>query len=330
MTEQLSKNLYTKHRLSFNNEGKFKILLFSDVQERTNFDKKTLDCINMMLDEAKPDLVVLGGDQCMGPDVHSVEDFKKFLSVLASPMEQRKIPWAHIYGNHDYDLEFEQLLQQSFYEEYPFCISKHTEGISGVTNFMLPIFKHNSDEVGFSVWGLDTHRDKYQFAKDYGIEKMVDFKNNSTNSSVYDFIKFDQMMWYWNSSVELERHSGKKIPGLMCMHVAPVEFSLAIDNPEQCALKGYNPEKLDSGVLNSGIFAEVLQRGDIRCICCGHTHMNSFEADLFGIKACFDGSAGLTCYGEAETRGGRIFEIDEQSPDDVLTYPVFYKDFVTL
>lgn len=325
MTELLSKNLYTKHRLAFNSEGKFKVLMFSDVQERTEFDKKTLESICAMLDTVKPDLVILGGDQCMGPDVHSVEDFKKFLSVLASPMEERKIPWAHVFGNHDYDLEFDWLLQQSFYEEYPYCISKHTEDLSGVTNFMLPVFKHASNEVGFTVWGLDTQRDKHQFTKDYGIQT-VDFKNNAVGAGPYDFIKFDQMMWYWNSSVELEKREGKKIPGLMCMHVAPVEFSLAIDNPEQCGLKGYNPERLDSSVLNSGIFAEALQRGDIRCICCGHTHMNTFEADLFGIKVCFDGSAGLTCYGEAETRGGRIFEIDEQYPENVLTYPVLYKD----
>ena len=326
MKELLAKNLYSKHKLTFNKEGKFKILMFSDVQEREDFDSDTLRNIKTMIDRVNPDLIILGGDQCMGPDVCSKEKFKIFLSKLVSPLEERKIPWVHIYGNHDHDLDFDPFEQQALYEEYPFCVSKHTTEISGVTNFMLPIYKYDSESIGFNIWGLDTHRKKEEFISEFGVEGYIDVENKPSGVGRYDLIRFDQMMWYWNSSVALEKFANGKIPSLMCMHIAPIEFASVINNPEQCGLIGNGPERLDSGFLNSGIFSEILQRGDVCCISCAHTHRNNFEASFCGIKVCFDSTAGMTCYGEEETRGGRIFEIDENDPWHIVTYPYYYKD----
>lgn len=326
MSKLLQKNLYSKHKLSFNYDGKFKILMFSDVQERTSFDAKTLKHIKKMLDETKPDLVLLGGDQCMGPDVLTIEDFKEFLAALVAPIEERKIPWAHIYGNHDHDLKFDPFLQQKLYEDYPYCISKHTEDISGVTNFMLPIYKHNSEEIGFNIWGIDTHRNALDYFEKLNIKNINNIKVVPLGVGRYDTIHFDQMMWYWNSSIEIEKYAGKKIPSLMCMHVAPPEFAIVVNNPEECNLVGHNTERIDSSVLNSGIFSQILQRGDVSCIACGHTHRNNFSAELYGIKVCLDATAGFTCYGEDVSRGGRIFEIDQENPSNINTYPFLYKD----
>lgn len=330
MDELIKKNLYSKHKLYYNENGKFKILMFSDVQERVDFDKKTLKHINYMLDKVKPDLVILGGDQCMGPDVHTVEDFKKFLSVLVKPLEERKIPWMHVFGNHDYDLEFDPFLQQKFYEEYSFCISKHTDNISGVTNYMVPIYKHNSNEICFNIWGLDTQQKSINYFTDFNVKEINKITTVPLGMGAYDTIRFDQIMWYWQSSIELEKFAGKKIPSLMCMHVAPPEFAIVVNNPDECNLIGHNTERIDSSILNSGIFSTIIQRGDVICISCGHTHRNNFSSELYGIKLCLDATAGFTCYGEDVSRGGRVFELSEENPDKIVTYPFLYKeiDFV--
>ena len=40
----------------------------------------------------------------------------------------------------------------------------------------------------------------------------------------YDFIRFEQIMWYWNTSVALEKLCGRKIPSLMAFHIPLFEF----------------------------------------------------------------------------------------------------------
>ena len=44
-------------------------------------------------------------------------------------MESRKILWAHIFGNHDHNIELDDIRKTKIYEEYKYCISKHTENI---------------------------------------------------------------------------------------------------------------------------------------------------------------------------------------------------------
>lgn len=326
MKSDLEYNLYTKRRLEFRADGAFRILMMSDVQERADFDPQTLQMIERLIDRTSPDLIVFGGDNVYGPDVTTEADFKTFLSIFTRPMEERGIAWAHVFGNHDHDLPISAADQQRAYEAFPCCVSKHTEDIGGVTNFVLPIYRHASDDIAFNVWGMDTNRNAGDFARHFGIDAPISMPNAPVGGGGFGMPYFEQLMWYWNSSVELEKHSGAKIPGLMCMHTAPYEFTAAAHNPELCSLRGTSYEGISSGPLNCGIFAEILQRGDIRCICCGHTHRNDFEATYCGIRLCFDATAGLTCYGDPETRGGRIFDLNEADPWEIKTRMVHYSE----
>ncbi len=81
------------------------------------------------------------------------EELRKYLAIFSAPMESRKIPWAHVFGNHD--IEIDDISKTKIYEEYEYCISKHTENIYGTTNFVLPIKHSNKDEIAFTIWGLD-------------------------------------------------------------------------------------------------------------------------------------------------------------------------------
>lgn len=278
MNSTLEYNLYTKRRLEFNSDGRFRILMMSDVQERANFDPETFRMIERLIDRTSPDLIVFGGDNVYGPDVPGEADFEAFLSVFTRPMEERGIAWAHVFGNHDHDLTISATDQQKAYEAFPCCVSKHTEGIGGVTNFVLPIYRRGSDNIAFNVWGIDTNRGPEDLIRDFALSAPLGVPNAPVGQGGFGMPYFEQLMWYWNSSVELETHNGGKIPGLMCMHTAPYEYITAAANPVETSLKGTSYECLGCGPFNSGIFAEILQRGDIRCICCGHTHQNDFEA----------------------------------------------------
>ena len=78
--------LKMKQPLRFTEEGVFRVLMLSDIQESINYDERSLKSVCALLDEAKPSLVIWGGDNCFGPEMHSLEDVKAFLDVFAAPM----------------------------------------------------------------------------------------------------------------------------------------------------------------------------------------------------------------------------------------------------
>lgn len=310
-------------KLTCSPEGKFRVLMMSDIQESADYNEKSLRSVSAMLDEAKPDLVIWGGDNCDGHKIHNYEELKAFLDVFTAPMIKRGIPWAHVYGNHDHDAKVDIALQSELYESYPYCVSAHTDdSIHGKSNFVLPIYDHTGEKVIFNVWGLDTNNVHYGLNNLVPSGNMYDearLENNVCQIGDWEGLYFDQLMWYWNTSCALEKEYGRKIPGLMCMHVAPMEYKMAYMNAEKSVLNGHYDEALSACVFNSGLFFEILQRGDVRTICCGHTHHNDFEALYCGIRLCWDACAGYSCYGTHERRGGRIFDITEQDPWSIRT-----------
>ncbi|MBE7036821.1 MAG: hypothetical protein E7403_05970 [Ruminococcaceae bacterium] len=312
-----------KIKLRFSDKGNFRILMMSDIQESAAYDERSLRSVCAMLDEAKPDLVIWGGDNCYGPEIHSYDDLRAFLDVFTAPMIKRKIPWAHVFGNHDHDVELDIAVQQELYESYPFCVSAHTDAsVHGKSNFVLPIYDQTGEEVLFHVWGMDTNNnchDLNHLVPDGNLYKNIDLDNNPIHIGYWEGLYFDQLMWYWNTSCALENLYGRKVPGLLCMHIAPLEYEMAYANPEQCVLNGHYDENLSPSVFNSGLFSELLQRGDIQTICCGHTHYNDFEGMFCGIRLCWDACAGYRCYGADDRRGGRIFDISADDPWNLHT-----------
>ena len=112
---------------------------------------------------------------------------------------------------------------------------------------------------------------------------------------------------------------GKKVPGLLCMHIAPYEYRIAQANPEICVKEGSYDEGLDRTPFNSGLFSLLLQRGDVKAISSGHTHMNDFDAEYCGIRLLWDACVGYRCYGVDTRRGGRLFIYHEDNPSRVDT-----------
>ncbi|MFR0822650.1 MAG: metallophosphoesterase [Clostridia bacterium] len=323
-TNNLKQNLYSKQNLKFHENGKFKMLMFSDMQESLQYDNRSLKNLDSLIEKEKPDLVILGGDNCDGTILKTKEELQQYLNIFTKPMEIRKIPWIHVFGNHDHDLPIEDMQIQELYEAFPFCISKHTTGIPGVTNFVLPIKASKTDKTVFHIWGLDTNHQIDKLKR--GLKEDTTMKSKEEPISQWDIVRFEQLMWYWNSSVELEAYYQQKIKGMLIMHIAPWESKIIKDNPVETNLTGSTIEKLGLSAINSGIFATVLQRGDIGCIASGHSHENTFDGSYCGIRICLDGSAGYHAYGDDNLKGVRVFELNEQNLEAVQTHMVYYKD----
>ncbi len=317
----------SKIKLRFGKNGSFKILALSDIQECCVFNPKSLENIEKMLDSRQPDLVLLVGDNCNGPKIETEAQLKQYISMVAEPFERRKIPWAQVWGNHDHDVKQDKEEHQALYMSYPHNVSDTVREITGQSNFVLPIYSSSSDDIVFNIWGLDSGPQVFEHTASGMTEQMAREalaikKRVHPNQSRWGYVCFDQLMWYYNTSRELELREGRKIPALLATHVAPYEICATTGNPEQCGTVGEYPEHMNLGLLNSGLFAAVLQRGDVKAICSGHSHDDIQSGSYCGITLCNTGSIGDSCYGAKERKGGRIFELCESEPQKIGTYYV--------
>ena len=273
--------------------------------------------------------VLLGGDLWNEKPEATVEQLREFLDIFSAPMEERCIPWAHVFGNHDHDMLMDRRLMQSVFESYPHCVSNHTEaGVDGVSNFLLPIRLSDGSRVAFAVWGLDTHNlsDELKLRNGINLRQAHQAPALPYGTSHWDFVRFNQLRWYYDTSEALEAHNGAPVDALMLMHAPILEFGICMKNPERTSLEGNALETLYSGSLNSGLFSTVLQRGDVRAIVSGHMHDDNFAAEYCGVKLCFDGAVGFRGTEEDERRCARIFQVNEQSTDRIQTHLVYAKE----
>lgn len=319
--------------LRFRADGSFKICCFSDLHETADYDPRSYAALDGIVARENPDLVLLGGDIFNGALDRPIEELKAFLDIFTQPMESRGIPWAHVMGNHDHDYAFGDAAYQALLESYPHCVSSHTspdEDVDGVTNFVLPIRASCGERIAFAVWGLDTHvlSDGLHLRNGVNLRQghRVDYPIYGT--SHWDFVHFNQLRWYWDTSVALERENGAPVDALMLLHAAPLEYGICMNNPNATKLDGDMQETLFSGSLNSGLLATVLQRGDVRAIVCGHMHANTFSAEYCGVTLAFDGSIGFKTGGKDALRGGRVFELREEDTAHPATRYVYARDVI--
>lgn len=316
-----------EHQLTFRPDGSFRILCFSDFQETYEaFDPRTLAGVSAVLDAEQPDLVILCGDNCNGPQIRSEADLSRYLTRMLEPFVRRGIPFVHVNGNHDYDADVPMERQAQLYAAVPGCLTGSVAGLPGFTNFCLPILASSGDAPVCAVWGLDTGCSIDEVRP--GLRQEALIKGLPLPASIWNIVRFEQLMWYWNTSVELERRAGRKVPGVMAMHVSPWEFDYMRKYPDALSVTGNTDEQYGLGALNSGVFAAVVQRGDVKCICTGHTHRNTCSAEYCGVQLCSVGSAGYSAYGEDSLRGGRVIELNEKKPGEFATRMAYFRDYV--
>lgn len=314
--------------LKFREDGNFRILMVSDIQEIPDYDKRTPEGLRALIRATNPDLMIWGGDNCDGRKIFTEDQFRAYLEVFTAPMEEAGIPWMHVYGNHDHDCGVDALRQSEIYAEYPHCISGISpEGVPGVCNYTVTVTDPATGKPGFCIYAFDTHHKNPKFRPGVKTGSLL-VPNRPDYIRKWDIIRFEQLMWYWNTSRELEHECDGKVRAMAVMHVAPHEFQIAVDNPEQSNLLGCHDEVMQMGVLNSGAFATMLQRGDVEIIAAGHSHEDSVDAIFGGIRLCMDGCAGFSPYGREECRGGRVFDINLDGTHS--THMVTYKELMDI
>ncbi|KAJ5172085.1 hypothetical protein N7492_004678 [Penicillium capsulatum] len=251
-----------------NDNGKFKVMQLADIHLSTGLgtcrdpvpaesvpgqkceaDPRTLEFVERLLDEEKPDMVIFSGDQVNGetaPDAQSAL-FKSVKLVV-----DRKIPYAAIFGNHDDegDLNREQLM--AVYEELPYSLSAAgPEDIDGVGNYIVEVLdRGKSTHSALTFYLLDTHSyspDERQFRG-------------------YDWIKPSQTRWFKNTAQSLRRKHREY--SHIHMNLAFIHIPLPEYRSSGKYWKGQWPEVPTAPGFNSG-FKDALEEEGVLFVSCG-------------------------------------------------------------
>jgi hypothetical protein len=302
----------SKHTLRFHQDGTFRILMISDFHALDEFSPKLTTGIDALLTHTKPDLVLVGGDQCL--DKSTPAEVSEYMRRIMAPVISRGLPWAHVFGNHDREMGISLEEEEAVYEALPGCLSERgPHDISGIGNYCLPILSHDSQNVAYHIWALDSFAETRDYVSNFGLPADTQFilprpfGYGRVNASPM----FDQVMWYYRESERREKEAGYKIPAIMYMHIPIIEFCLIARNPEECNAYGNKREDVCGSELNSGLFMACLQRGDVKGIFCGHEHLNDFQGEYCGITLAYDSCIGYNMSAHDDLRGGRVIDLQE-------------------
>ena len=279
----------TKPVLKFNENGKFKILQFTDIHYKYNSYRSdsALQMIIAAVKTEKPDLVVFTGD------VVCTAETKKAWLTFTKPFSDAKIPWTVVLGNHDieYDLSGKQIMETI--TGLPYCLAENgPETIAGNGNYVLKVEAADSDKTKAVLYFLDSHS---------GLGKESELGS-------YDWIKSNQVQWYIDQSKQLTKdNKGIKYPALAFFHIPLPEYKEVWGSEKTMGIK---QEDVCSPDINSGMYSAFLESGDVMGMFTGHDHNNNYMGYLHGICLAYGQASGRESYGSIG-KGYRVIELHE-------------------
>jgi predicted MPP superfamily phosphohydrolase len=306
-----------ENTIKFGSDGKFKIMYICDVQDSYPLNDGTLAFIGEALDEAKPDIAILGGDNIMSGDVRGYDQ-------LLSLFTERNVPFSFVFGNHDHDSDSKPTKEEQLliYQSYDGCLAYDADpSLSGCATHNLTIKSSDGERAAFNLWLFDSG----------------DYCTYDDGERDYDRVRRDQIEWYIEKSIELQQaNGGQKVPSLAFQHIivpevyealfikSPFRLNKLTKNfadgssylyiPNLIKLNGMMFEAPCPSYGNDGEWDTFVERGDVLGCAFGHDHINSFVVKYRGVDLIQTPGSSFRSYGKDIIRGVRLLTIDENDP----------------
>jgi 3',5'-cyclic AMP phosphodiesterase CpdA len=255
-----------KPQLHVRDDGRFKIMQVADLHLSTGVgicrdsvpdsyhggpceaDPRTMDFVTRVLDEERPDLVVLSGDQVNGgtaPDAQSA--IFKYAQVLI----KRKIPYVTIFGNHDDEHSMSRAGQMAIIESLPYSISQAGPAdLSGVGNYYVEVLaRGGSDHSALTIYLLDTHS----------------YSPDEHKYPGYDWLKPNQVEWFRRTASGLRKKHREFT--LHHMDISFVHIPLPEYRQEGQMFKGEYREAVTAPWYNTGFRDALVEQGVVMVSC---------------------------------------------------------------
>ena len=274
----------TASPLKFKN-GVLKIMHITDTHYSFENVDASVRLLEIACDREMPDVVVVTGDNV--DNYPEAKDTKKLIDRLMSVFDERNIPAAITFGNHDSErgaMSREELM--AYYNTHKSSISVD-DGVelSGCGTYNIPVHASDSDKVKFNLWIFDS--------------------NDYDDDGHYGCVLPDQVEWYKKRSDELtQANDGNKVYSLAFQHMivedvyralkmtkirVPFSYHHMYDKKRFYSFdpKGVNfgtlTETPCSGYHNYGQFDAMVEKGDVLAMFSGHDHTNAFGVKYKGI-----------------------------------------------
>ncbi|CAK7274582.1 Phosphatase dcr2 [Sporothrix epigloea] len=307
----------TKPQPRIHDNGKFKIVQLADLHLSTGVghcrdavpnsynggkceaDPRTLDFVAKVLDDERPDLVVLSGDQVNG---ETAPDAQSAIFKYANLLIKHRIPYVSIFGNHDDEGSLPRSSQMSLIETLPYSLSKAgPENVDGVGNYVVEVLaRGSSSHSALTLYLLDTHA----------------YSPDERKYKGYDWIKQNQIDWFKTTAQGLKKSHSEYTHvhmNLAFIHIPLPEYR----NPE-LYFKGEWKEPPTAPVFNTNFHDALIEEG-VLMVSCGHDHVNEYcalsvnqESKKPQLWMCYGGGAGFGGYGGYGefNRKIRVFDFD--------------------
>lgn len=309
--------------LRFDENGEFKIIHMTDFQDDYPLEAETLTYINYVLEKYEPDLVVLGGDNC----VASAETKEAAIEQIVTPFVENEVYFTLVFGNHDDEQGVDKDTLLTYYQKYggKYCLAYDADpSLHGSAIHNLPILSSDGKEIKFNIWLFDTGTYVY---------------DEEGNRLGYDSVTPDQIEWYKSTSKELEEKVGGKVPALAFQHMVPpdvyeamfidIPFDLSpitetynggkhypVILPDTSAFKGHIQEPPSPGVYNYGHYDAMVENGDVLAVLVGHDHKNSYEVEHKGVTIINTPGITYHAYSSEFIKGSRLITINEDNTNE--------------
>lgn len=309
--------------LRFDENGEFKIMHICDCQDDYPANPEMLIFLDAVVKEYKPDLVVLGGDNTVGPENMTKEDKEAAINELVSVFVKNETYFTLVFGNHDHQQGFTDdelfVMYQKFGGKYCLAYDPHPE-LTGTATHALPVLGSKSLKTELMLYMFDSN----EYVSVNGADE-------------YDSVNPDQIEWYKTVSKAAEiANGGEVVPALAFQHIIVGEVYDALFHESPFDMgelsRSFNgkiysflprTENIEEGFLfefpcpgyyNHGQFDAMVERGDVMGVFSGHDHTNDFVTELDGIKIVNTGGATHGGYSTDFNRGVRMITVNENNP----------------
>ena len=324
--------------LSFNKNGKFRIMLIGDIHECYNYTGKGLkqyldyrDLTAAAMSKLRPDLCVFMGDVA---HADSPDKLRTVIENAVEPCVEAGVPYAVIYGNHDGETGEDLTVHDKVYSDMPLCLYRKGDFTNDSYDYNLRIIASDGVKTAYNLWFIYT--------------------GSSSENGGYACATREQNEWFTRCETELNERfaAGGKIPSVVFEHIPVIEeYRLAKRVPDarrfvdgvtflndvsrgvyvldkKTGAAGRMGEAPCSSDDNYGQFDAWKNGGCVRAAFFGHDHLNDFVGQVDGIMLGQCKLAGFRPYGDGMRQGVRILDLDENLPGVLDTRMYHYRELV--
>ena len=257
-------SLYVSHNVTVGKDGTYKILQLTDLhfinsdvtdkdpsKDYTLRDEWAMTAVTAIIEEAKPDMIVVTGDSIFTLDSTSIftgtndnyEAFKKVSKFIDS----FEIPWLFIFGNHDEegslrhrisssvktdDKELEAYLNTKATKQVlgaylkssdiKYCMYEEgPDDITGVGNYIVNVLNRDGS-VNNSLVMLDSGSYIYVYDKEAG--KLY------PDQRKYEYVHGDQLDWYEAAIKDISRIENRLVQSIIFQHIPFPTYQSVVDS----------------------------------------------------------------------------------------------------